>query len=65
MRVKLIIPDGEDFDGVVAEVRRFGSIYVKSKRRRFIAVDEPPAQARDNFLARGIKIVADRQYNIE
>ena len=65
MRVKVIIPEGEDFDGVVAEVNRFGSIYVKSKRRRFIAVEEPPAQACARLRRRGIEIVADQQYDMD
>ena len=65
MRVIVIIPESEDFDRVVAEFSRFGTIYVKSKPRRFFAADEPPPRARDKLLKRGIEIVADKRYDME
>lgn len=65
MRVKVIVPEGVDFDRVVREVNQFGSIYVKSKRRRFISTEDPPAEERAELRRRGIKIVEDRQYDME
>lgn len=65
MRVKVIVPEGEDFDRVAAEVDEYSSIYVKSKRRRFIAADEPPVEARREFKRRGIEIVVDRQFDLD
>ena len=63
MRVKVLVPHSQDFEKVVAEVNQFGVVYVKSKRRRFIATDEPPAQARKRLTKRGIEIVSDRRYD--
>lgn len=64
MRVKILVPESEDFNAIVGELRKVGPVYMMSRKRRFIAAEELPEWVSAKYKRRGVKIEKDEQYEI-
>ena len=64
MRIKILVPDREDFNQLVREINQIAAIYLQSERRRFFTTDDLPENTHADLQARGITIIPDGQYDI-
>ncbi len=65
MRIKVIIPEREDFGRIVREITQVAPIHLRSERRRFVATEDLPEKTRIDLMTRGVTIIPDERYDIE
>ena len=65
MRMKVFVPEFEDFNQFVHEIVEVAPVHLQSERRRFVATEDLPAEVRADLIARGATIVPDERYDLD
>ena len=63
VRIKVLIPEREDFGRIVREITQVAPIHLRSERRRFVATEDLPEKTRAELIMRGVTIVPDERYD--